>query len=136
MTSQGLNSQVVDAHEEWYGPMGQKLALTKTYGWVGGNGDVEDALRRACREANAENPNVRFYGYRREVVLDGAGAQHVNVAVYFTETKDGVPKVQLDPRNLNEAPTVVFGQVLSAEDMRQLNIGAAEADIKRTPLNQ
>jgi hypothetical protein len=134
-----MTSQVVDAHEEWYGPMGMKLALTKTYGWVGGNGDLGDALRRACREANAENPNVRFYGYRREVVLDGAGAQHVNVAVYFTETQGdgtGEPKVQLDPRNLNEAPTVVFGQVLSAEDMRQLNIGAAEADIKRTPLNQ
>jgi hypothetical protein len=132
-----MSTQVVDAHEEWYGPMGQKLALTKTYGWAGGDGNLADSLRTACHEAVAENPNVRLYGYRREVVLDGAGGQHVNVAVYFTETQgDGEPKPQLDPRNLNDAPAVVFGQVLSAEDIRQLNIGAAEADIKRTPINQ
>jgi hypothetical protein len=139
MSIAAFNSQgqVVDAYEEWYGQKGQKLALTLSKAWVDNNGNVPDALREMCRDAVAEIPNARFYGYRREKVLDGAGAQHVTVTVYFTEPEDdGSPKMQLDPRNLNEAPVMAFGQLITGDELRQMDVGQIEQDIKRTPRSQ
>ncbi len=134
--------QIADEHEEWYAAQGLRVSFTQAYSWTSDDlavpvpsriANTQTAVQDACRLAHADNPKNALYGFRREVVLDGAGAKHYNLMVYFRNTEE---VTQLDPSNLNGAPVMAFGQVLSADDLKQRGIGLAEVDIKRTPANQ
>lgn len=131
-----MGSQVLENYEEWYAAEGLRITYTHAAGFTE-LGDTQtsigEVVREACRKASEDNASNTLYGYHRQVVLDGAGNRHVNITCYFRDPTD---IAQLNPRNLNSAPTVAFGRVLSEDDIKQAGIGAVESDIKRTPTNQ
>lgn len=58
-----------------------------------------------------DQPNMKPYGSRVEMVFDGAGVEHYNLYVGFVprELSETPTTPPLDPRNLNDSPAPKIG---------------------------
>jgi len=79
-------------------------------------------IREVCAQGQVHG-GLRFYGYRYEIVVDGAGDKHWNLQGFFEPT---VHADTLDPNNLNGAEQGFFGNVLSEEERAKAGIGNRE----------
>lgn len=88
---------------------------------------LKDHLPAMLMEATVEGkkyyPDKIFNGYTYQIVPDGDNNHHYNLCVYLM---DETPKDILDPRNLNGAPQMAFGQLVPDEELTKYNVGFKE----------
>jgi hypothetical protein len=83
--------------------------------------EMDLLLIDAMVEARRDHLGKTYNGYTYEIVPDGAGVKHYNLTVHL---KDHKPT--LNPRNLNEAPQTMFGQVLDPVELERTGFGRSD----------
>jgi hypothetical protein len=83
--------------------------------------EMDILLIDAMTEARREHLGKPYNGYTYEIVPDGAGVKHYNLTVHLKD-----PRPTLNPRNLNEAPQEMFGQVLDPVELERTGFGRSD----------
>jgi hypothetical protein len=83
--------------------------------------EMDIMLIDAMAEARREHLGKRYNGYTYEIVPDGAGVKHYNLTVHLHDDRP-----TLNPRNLNEAPQQMFGQVLDQVELDRVGVGRSD----------
>lgn len=91
--------------------------------------DFPALLRSMFQWAATANANLKFYGWRALVLETEPNDYTAPIRSYHVVglfEKMDVGDVGLDPRNMNGAPQVLFGQTVSAEELAEKQIGTKE----------
>lgn len=80
--------------------------------------NIAEMIRDAVDEGLKNHPDKIFNGYEYEIVPDGAGVKHYNLKVHFASQN-----VALDPTNMNNAPSNIFGNTLDRAELERRGIG-------------
>ncbi len=107
--------------ESMLGPIGPKDVQIQRSSLVD---ELDVMLRDACLQARREHLGKRYNGYTYEIIPDGAGVKHYNLTAHFAATGD--ESIALDPRNMNDAPTNIFGNTVDRAELERRGIGQSD----------